>query len=121
MIMGPVEKLLATSAQLYKHLTVIPEGDERNQYIEKIDGFLEKRGQLLEEVMTSDRVSLEGHQLTPHLIELDHGIQSRLQKVIEAIKTDMKKLQQTKKTEQIYLNPYSNVRVMDGMYYDGKK
>ncbi|WP_244854872.1 flagellar protein FliT [Lysinibacillus parviboronicapiens] len=120
-MMGPVEKLLSTSAQLYEHLTVIPEGDERDSYIEKIDGLLEKRGQLLEQVMASESVSLEGHQLTPHLIELDQGIQSRLKKVMTVIKTDMKNLQQSKKSEQTYLNPYGNVRVMDGMYYDGKK
>ena len=119
--MGPVEKLLATSAQLYEHLTVIPDGDERDSYIEKIEGLLEKRGQHLEEVMASDSVSLDGHQLTPHLIKLDQGIQSRLQKVMTAIKIDMKNLQQSKKSEQTYLNPYSNVRIMDGMYYDGKK
>lgn len=121
MMMGPVENLLATSAQLYEHLTVIPDGDERDIYIEKIDKLLEKRGLLLELVTTSDSVSLEGHQLTPHLIELDQGIQGRLKKVLNVIKTDMKNLQQTKKSEQTYLNPYSNVRVMDGMYYDGKK
>ena len=107
-MMGPVEKLLATSAQLYEHLTVIPDGDERDQYIEKIDEFLEKRGQLLEEVMSSNNVSLDGHQLTPHLIKLDAGIQGRLKKVME-------------KSEQVYLNPYSNVSSVDGRYYDGKK
>lgn len=120
-MMGPVEKLLATSAQLYEHLTVIPDGDERDQYIEKIDEFLEKRGQLLEEVMSSNNVSLDGHQLTPHLIKLDAGIQGRLKKVMDTIKTDMRNLQQSKKSEQVYLNPYSNVSSVDGRYYDGKK
>lgn len=119
--MGPVEKLLSISAQLYEHLAVIPEGEERDSYIGKIEELLEVRGRLLEEVMVSDSVSLEGHQLTFHLIEIDQGIQSRLQKVMTAIKIDMKNLQQSKKSEQTYLNPYSNVRVMDGMYYDGKK
>ncbi|XQN53657.1 flagellar protein FliT, partial [Lysinibacillus capsici] len=33
---------------------------------------------------------------------------------------DMANLQKTKKSEQQYYNPYSNVRVMDGMYYDKK-
>ncbi|MGE7110261.1 flagellar protein FliT [Lysinibacillus sp. NPDC047702] len=120
-MMGPIEKLLATSAQLYEHLNEIAEGEERDTYIVKIENLLDKRGQLLDEVLASSNVTLEGHQLTPHLIELDQGIQSRLEKVMIAIKIDMKNLQQSKKSEQQYLNPYSNVRVMDGMYYDGKK
>ena len=38
-----------------------------------------------------------------------------------AVKNDLKTLQVSKKSEQQYLNPYQNVRTMDGMYYDGKK
>jgi len=119
--MGPVQKLLATSAQLYEHLTVIPEGDERDTYIEKIENLLDQRGRLLEEVMASNSVSLDGHQLTPHLLKLDRGIQARLEKVMIVIKTDIKNLQQSKKSEQSYFNPYADVGAMDGVYYDGKK
>lgn len=40
---------------------------------------------------------------------------------MEVIKMDMKNLQKTKKHEKQYVNPYANVQVMDGMYYDKKK
>lgn len=40
---------------------------------------------------------------------------------MDTIKTDMRNLQQSKKSEQVYLNPYSNVSSIDGRYYDGKK
>lgn len=119
--MGPIEQLLSVSAKLYKHLTEIPDVEDREKYIELIDELLEQRGQLIELLKLTNSPSLEGHQLTPHLLELDGGIQERLQKVMKVIKNDMKNLQQSKKSEQQYLNPYSNVRVMDGMYFDGKK
>jgi len=119
-MMGPVERLLSISARLYEHLSTIPYGDDREEFIGKINDLLDERGAIIEELKQSGK-SLDGHQLFKHLQELDRGIQERLQKVMAAIKTDMKTLQQSKKTEQQYLNPYSSVRVMDGMYYDGKK
>jgi len=119
-MMGPVERLLSISARLYEHLSTIPDGDDREEFIEKIDVLLDERGAIIEEINQSGK-SLDGHQLNKHLQKLDHDIQERLQKVMTAIKSDMKTLQQSKKTEQQYLNPYSSVRVMDGMYYDGKK
>lgn len=54
------------------------------------------------------------------LIDLDKGIHERLNLVMAEIKHDMKDLQNQKKNEQQYMNPYSNVRTMDGMYYDKK-
>ncbi len=119
-MMGPVERLLSISARLYEHLSTIPDGDDREEFIEKIDVLLDERGAIIEELKQSGK-SLDGHQLNKHLQKLDSDIQERLQKVMTVIKTDMKTLQQSKKTEQQYLNPYSSVRVMDGMYYDGKK
>lgn len=116
-----VENLLIISAKLYKHLTDIPEADERDDFIDEINDLLEQRGELLSTFQEIDQETLRNHQLMPHLLELDKGIQQRLQKVMSAVKEDLKRLQKSKKSEQQYLNPYSDVRVMDGMYYDGKK
>ena len=119
-MMGPVERLLSISARLNEHLSTIPNGDDREEFIEKIDVLLDERGTIIGELQQSGK-SLDGHQLNKHLQELDRSIQEKLKKVMTAIKTDMKTIQQSKKTEQQYSNPYSSVRVMDGMYYDGKK
>lgn len=119
-MMGPIEQLLSISARLYKHLTEVPGVDERDDYIELIEELLEQRGRLIED-LKSQNISLEGHQLTSHLLELDIGIQDRLKKVLSVIQKEIKNLQQTKKTEQQYINPYSSVQVMDGRYFDNKK
>lgn len=120
-MMGPIEQLLSVSARLYKHLEEIPDVEGRDSYIEAINDLLEKRGQIIELLKVSEEFSLEKHQLTPHLLELDTGIKERLKNVMAVIKIDIKNLQNSKKTEQQYLNPYSNVQVMDGMYFDNKK
>ena len=55
------------------------------------------------------------------LNELDQGIQERLQLVGDAVKTDILNLQNSKKHEIQYVNPYGSLRNLDGRYYDGKK
>ncbi len=40
---------------------------------------------------------------------------------MKILQKDMKNLQNAKKNEQQYANPYGHVQVMDGMYYDKKK
>ncbi|RKQ12841.1 flagellar protein FliT [Ureibacillus endophyticus] len=115
------QKLLQLSAKLYKFLESIPKGEKRDEFIQEADRQLDERGKIIE------LLGQDGFQLNPQnkvhlmLIELDKGILERLDTLKEEIKKDMKILQSSKKNEKQYLNPYSSVRVMDGMYYDKKK
>ncbi|GGG13373.1 hypothetical protein GCM10007425_04580 [Lysinibacillus alkalisoli] len=113
-----IKSLLATSATLFNHLTTVPSGEARDAYIERINELLDQRGELLSQLSKED---LEGHQLLPHLIELDQGIQQRLDKVMDTVKQDILNLKKSRKSEAQYANPYDSVRTLDGMYYDGKK
>ncbi|KOS66685.1 flagellar assembly protein FliT [Lysinibacillus contaminans] len=118
--MNTVQAVLQVSAKLYQHLTVLPSEDERDNFIEKIHLYLDERGQLI------DQLQHEGFQVDlmskahATLAELDKGIQGRLDKVMKSIQADMKDLQNAKKNEQQYMNPYASVQVMDGRYYDKK-
>ncbi|SOB91405.1 flagellar protein FliT [Ureibacillus xyleni] len=119
--MENIQQLLQVSARLFKHLSDIPKGDERSSYIEEINQMLDERGTIIE------KLRLEEFQIDPNnkthdtLVKLDQGIRERLKIVFEAVKQDMKDLQNSKKNEKQYMNPYSSVQVMDGMYYDKKK
>jgi flagellar protein FliT len=42
-----LNKYLQKSAQLFKHLTIIPEGENRTEYVEKINQLLDERGELV--------------------------------------------------------------------------
>ena len=120
--MGPVETLLSVSAKLHQHLSEMPQNaDERDTYIDRINELLNDRGHVINHIETTNPNMIKGHQLEQHLIELDKGIREQLQKVMNLVKADMKQIQDTKKSEQQYMNPYAEVRVMDGMYYDRKK
>lgn len=115
------DQLLQVSANLYKLLGDIPKSEERDDYIEKINAQLDKRGSIIASLQQEDFLFDAQNRIHLTLLELDNGIKERLALVMNAVKQDMTNLQKTKKNEEHYFNPYANVRVMDGMYYDKKK
>lgn len=118
--MEQTQALLQVSAKLYQHLTELPLSEQRDEYIEKIHALLDERGTILENIQQQGFIIDPANRSHVMLEELDKGIQERLQKVMNAVKDDMKVLQNAKKNEKQYMNPYSNVAVMDGRYYDKK-
>lgn len=118
--MQQTDQLLQVSANLFKHLGDIPKGEERDEYINTINSLLDKRGTIIQDLIQDGFHFDEQNRVHRTLLELDNGIKERLAAVMDAVKQDMANLQKTKKSEQQYFNPYSNVRVMDGMYYDKK-
>ncbi|MGE7999147.1 flagellar protein FliT [Lysinibacillus sp. NPDC093190] len=115
-----IDQLLQVSANLFKLLGDIPKGEERDEYIDNINSILDKRGEIIEDLVQEGFQFDEQNRIHRTLLELDNGIKERLATVMRAVKQDMANLQKTKKSEEQYFNPYSNVRVMDGMYYDKK-
>jgi len=115
-----INQLLQVSANLFKFLGDIPIGEYRDEYIDNINTMLDKRGTIIESLVQEGFHFDEQNRIHQTLLQLDNGIKERLTAVMNAIKQDMANLQKTKKSEQQYFNPYANVRVMDGMYYDKK-
>lgn len=114
------EQLLQDSAKLYQLLTNIPKGEERDEYISQVNVLLDNRGKIIESLQKENLLLNRNDKSHATLIELDKAIGERLNHVLLVIKDDLRNLNQTKKSEQRYLNPYSNVGVMDGKYYDKK-
>ena len=113
--------LLQISAKLFQYMESIPKGSERDDFIEEINRQLDERGKVLE-LLKIEKFKIDSeNNIHAMLIELDNGIRERLEAIMQEVKQDMKNLQLAKKNEKQYLNPYSSVRVMDGMYYDKKK
>lgn len=116
-----VQELLQVSAQLYKHLTNLPSDKERDEYIKKVDVYLDKRGKIIEQLKQLEVNPLIGHPFERQLRELDKGIRNRLKRIKTEIAQDIKNLQKSKTSEQRYVDPYAAVQVMDGRYYDKRK
>ena len=119
--MDKEQLLLQLSAKLFQSMESIPKGEERDEFIQDINRQLDERGKVLE-LLQEESIQMDPENKThAMLLELDKGICERLDKVMQEVKLDMKNLQTAKKNEKQYSNPYSSVRVMDGMYYDKKK
>jgi len=99
-------------------LSKIPSEDERSEFIEHINVLLDVRE---ESIQALSEVDLSTNSLFTHLVELDKGINDRLQKVMNVVKGDLKDLQQKKRHESSYSNPYAATQTIDGMYFDNKK
>lgn len=119
--MEQIQKVLQTSAQLFALLGETPKVEERDAFIETVHQKLELRQQAIDELIKVGFIFDTTNKLHVTLKELDKGIQERLQNILQLIKDDLKAVQNTKKNEKQYSNPYSNVQTMDGMYYDKKK
>lgn len=119
--MEQLQQLLQISAKLYEKLVKDPEESVRDEFIAEIHTLLDQRAELMEQVARLGFSYKADDKTHRTLFELDKGIRSRLERVMSAIKEDMKNLQSAKKNEQQYTNPYGHVQVMDGMYYDKKK
>ena len=118
--MDYTQQLLQVSAKLNQHLTDIPSEESRDVYIEKINILLDERGVIIDTLQQNGFQIESGNKLHGMLVELDNGIRERLKKVMKVIQQDLKDLQNAKKNEKQYLNPYSEIAVMDGRYYDKK-
>lgn len=116
-----IQALLQISASLYAQLGEIPAGDVRDEYIEELNTKLDTRSQVIEQLLKDGFEYNSAEKSHVMLFELDKGIKERLQNVMIDIKKDLKELQNAKKNEQQYMNPYGHVQTMDGMYYDKKK
>jgi flagellar protein FliT len=112
---------LQKSANLYKLLTTIPPGTERVEFIEKVNELLDERELLVEQLKKEGFKYDENDSTHKTLFELDQGIQKRLGLVLDGIKKDLISLQNSKKNEQHYIDPYEKIRNLEGRYYDGKK
>lgn len=119
--MGKIQALLHISAKLYQYLEKVPVGGERDSFIEQLDTYLDERGLLIDEMRAEGFIVNHADKSHMTLIELDKGIKERLNNAMAAVKADLKDLQNAKKNEQQYMNPYTHLQTMDGMYYDKKK
>jgi len=115
------QNLLQVSAKLFQLLESVPAGEKRNEYIQEIEKLLDERGKLIESLVQENIQLDENNPNDSMLTKLDRGIQDRLEQVMEGLKKDLRNIQTAKKHEQQYMNPYANVQVMDGRYYDKKK
>ncbi|WP_404454287.1 flagellar protein FliT [Virgibacillus necropolis] len=91
----------------------------REAIIEQINLLIEKRGSLMDDVIPP--FSEEEKMIGKKLVIMNEAIQSKMVEVLNVLKVEMKQLKKQKKSNHNYINPYKDVRTMDGMFMDSKK
>ncbi|MFZ0576843.1 MAG: flagellar protein FliT, partial [Psychrobacillus psychrotolerans] len=117
-LMSELEQLLNVSEQLYSHLENTPSEEDRTQFIDQMNVLIDVREEIIHKL---DKTKTPTNGLYNQLLELDKGIKEHMIKVLNIIKEDLKDLQQKKKHESSYSNPYAATQVIDGMFFDNKK
>lgn len=118
--MDKAQQFLQVSAKLYQHLTDTPKDENREDFIDKIHELLDERSECIVHLQNENFVFDNEIKLHQMLLELDKGIHQRLETVMTTIQSDLKVVQNSKKNEKQYINPYSSIQTMDGRYYDKK-
>jgi|SRR5699024_6450499 len=92
--------------------------DERTTMIDKVNELLEQRGKILETLTPpySKKETTTGVKI----INMDNMIKERMDCVYGTIRDDLKQLKYKKDSDLTYINPYKNMKTVDGMYVDNK-
>ena len=116
--MEEIEQFLTISEELYSHLIAMPKEEERTEFTQQINILLDNRDAAIQSL---EKIDISTSSLYSQLIELDSSIKKELEKIMHLIKEDIKDLQQKKRHEGSYSNPYAATQTLDGMYFDNKK
>lgn len=92
--------------------------DERTTVISKINNLLEKRSVILKEI--TPPYSEKEESIGKEIIKMDRTIREKMDHIYKLIQTDLRKLKQKKDTNKTYINPYKDMKTVDGMYLDNK-
>lgn len=115
--MNRVQELLDVTKQLSDHLDN-GINEERDEYIATIGRLLDRRQALIDALPKT--YTEEEKQLGKQIVMLNKNVDRHLKEQLLFLKSEIDKLQQNKRRQEQYSNPYKHAAV-DGMYFDKKK
>lgn len=116
--MDPVLHYYELTKKLLEVIHKLDHASERGEEILQLEQLLEERQHLLS--IIHPPYSDEQKKYGTAAVELDKQLNQALQKLKMEIKTGILQLQQKKKNNAKYANPYESLNV-DGMFYDRRK
>ncbi|WP_164668089.1 flagellar protein FliT [Virgibacillus doumboii] len=117
--MSQLHEIYDITKELEKVLNEKVHAKDRDSMIEQVNDLVEQRGQLLNK--TSPPFTEAEKQLGKELVHLNENIQVKMNALFDDLKVEMKQVKKQKKSNRTYLNPYEDVKSLDGMYLDSKK
>ncbi len=117
-VVNVVVDVYSLTKQLYELVQHLPNSEERDSYIERVEGLLEQRQQLLPQIQPP--FSEEEQRLGQEIVRMNQVIDGQLKKRKEEVSVDIRKLKQKQQKTNKYANPYENLS-FDGTFYDKRK
>lgn len=117
--MSRLDELYKVTVELSVLLDEEITNDNREQIISKVEILIDKRENLMKEVIPP--FSESEKKLGKTVINLNTKIEQKLEKVFSELKNEMRQIQKQKKSNRSYINPYGPIKTIDGMYVDSKK
>lgn len=117
-----MDKLLALyqqTEQIAQLLSTPVNSTNRQETIDQLNNLIEKRSELTFSVKPP--YTDEEMDIGKKIWAMNETIEKKMKKLFTDLKVEMKQIQQQKKSNQSYMNPYKHVQTMDGMYMDKKK
>ncbi|MDQ0157104.1 hypothetical protein [Robertmurraya andreesenii] len=115
--MEALVRFIKKTKQLLAHLEAEFPTDDREEFIETIQGMLNERELILKELPDLGELSQNNKE---ELRKLEYKLKTLLENHQSKIKQDIKLLSLQKKKSDQYADPYGNFSI-DGMYLDKKK
>lgn len=94
--------------------------DQREDVIKQITSLLEERQQFIDRRSEKSKNEKE-KQLGEQIVKWNKTIIEKLNELKSQVQQDMVNLKKTKVSTKQYSNPYQDVSVSDGMFYDKRK
>src|SRR5690625_2152127 len=92
--------------------------NDRADILEEVNNLLVEREALLRQIKPP--YTEEEEKIGLNIIKLDKTIKERMENLYREIQQDLKQIKQKRDTNITYINPYKNMKTVDGMYCDNK-
>ncbi len=114
--MSFVKQLHELTTEMYDKLQNAD--SDREQLVKDITAFVRKRETIIKDVKPP--YTEEEKKLGQELVQMDQQIQAVFENLLSGLKGSMRQIQNKKRNNTKYVNPYQNVSTVDGMFFDKK-
>lgn len=116
--MNRLEEVYEMTLKLNTILTNVT-AENRESLIQEINELIDKREQALK--LVKSPYTLDEKVIGQKLLSLNKTVQKQLDQVFTKLKQEMEQMQQQKKSNRSYINPYGEIKTIDGVYIDSKQ
>lgn len=116
--MARLDELYQLSVKLDDVLNKVT-NDNREEMIEEITRLIDAREKVIRKIERP--YSADEIEIGKKIVELNKTIEKNLEAVFAQLRREMKQIQQQKKSNRSYINPYGSIKSVDGMYVDSKQ